>query len=300
MSTQESEVYTSYNNAWSELHNSLSEFLSRGEKDPSRALAYLTTTHTRQHKHPTAYENPSNPEIPFGQLRLYSPTGHEQSVCLALFRTKKQLLLKTLVDMTQLDGSIYVAELGSGIGINLFDLWLNGSSLISEYYGFEYTLAGRELASRLAVLAEGLDFTSLPLDFYSPALLSDFKPRNKSGVAFTCYSLEQIPLVSESMIYEFSRIPGLEIFMHLEPVGWQLKYLPSEYKNYFKKSPLGSSEALNIRASYNQNLLPILIKCHQDGIIELDFENSEIDCTAHRPGLPGSAIYWRPRRPSSI
>jgi hypothetical protein len=184
-----------------------------------------------------------------------------------------------------------ILELGSGYGRNLFRLWLNGGPSDAAYVGAEFTAGGRECASLLATLERRIKFSSVPFDYYQPSVMGFDK--NEKTFVFTCYSIEQIPTISDRVFEILLSMPGLYRAVHFEPVGWQRRAqrpLP-----FTDESRLLAATKMSARElKYNTNLLETLDRLEAERKIVI--ETIKYEFLAHRPNLPGTLIVWRPYR----
>lgn len=187
--------------------------------------------------------------------------------------------------------TVNIIELGSGYSKNLFDIWLNGGPLDANYIGMEYTSAGRDCGSFLALLEPHIRYQSHAFDYYKP-LLPAFDANAKT-FAFTCYSIEQITMLGLETFDALLGIPGLYKVVHIEPVGWQAgpRGLPFPTEPMLWLSTWISAR----RAKYNRNLVRIINSLVHAGRITLNHP-PKIDYLAHRPNLPGTVLTWSPRR----
>jgi hypothetical protein len=184
-----------------------------------------------------------------------------------------------------------ILELGSGYGRNLFNLWLNGGPNDASYVGAEFTASGRECASLLASLERRIKFSSIPFDYYQPNVTG--LDKNQKTFVFTCYSIEQIPTISDRVFEILLSMPGLYRAVHFEPVGWQRRAqrpLPfTEESRLLAASKMSAQEL-----QYNTNLLETLDRLEAERKIVI--EAIKYEFLAHRPNLPGTLIVWRPYR----
>jgi hypothetical protein len=186
-----------------------------------------------------------------------------------------------------------IIELGSGYGKNLFRIWLNGGPATACYHGFEYTEGGRDCATFLASLEKGIAFSSSPFDYHLPQI--DLSSPKRKTIAFSSYSIEQIPEISAEVFEELLAISGLYRVVHVEPVGWQrpiTRDIDAE-----ERMLLRDTERSARLTGYNTNLLSRLAELESAGRIVI--EATKYDFLAHRPNLPGSVIVWRPARPGA-
>ena len=82
----------------------------------------------------------------------------------ALIGGRQTLRTRVICAACQPDTSL-VIELGSGPGLNLFDLFLSGAPRHARYFALEPTLSGRRCSELLASLEPELDLAAMPFDY---------------------------------------------------------------------------------------------------------------------------------------
>lgn len=209
----------------------------------------------------------------------------------------------TRVAITDLVGSYCdttttrIIELGSGWGTNLFYLWLSGAPRSAAYVALEYTEVGREVTQLIASTDQRLSLTTRSFDYYHPDL-SEYRTNDKT-IAFTCYSIEQITNLGDSLFEELLAIPGLDRVIHVEPVSWQLLAdspfnLLVEPLSYLVPPRLSLEIDVRRRSRasrYNRDLISKLRRLERTGRICI--EHLEKNYIAPNPLNPGTAIVWR-------
>jgi hypothetical protein len=186
--------------------------------------------------------------------------------------------------------TVNIVELGSGVGKNLFRLWLNGGPPRAKYLAFEFTAKGRECASYLASLEPGMQFETRAFDYYAPKI--DGFDRNAKTFVFTSYSIEQIPELGTALFEELLAMPGLAKVVHVEPVGWQRPR--GLIVDEVELELLGKLERFARASRYNTDLLAVCEGLRAARRIEI--EAIKYDFLAHRPDFPVSVIVWKPVR----
>jgi hypothetical protein len=182
-----------------------------------------------------------------------------------------------------------IVELGSGYGKNLFRIWLNGGPQAATYYGLEFTRRGRECADFLAALEPAIRFRSQPFDYHHLDLRG-LTGEPKKTFVFTCYSIEQVPEIDDSVVACLAELPGVYKVMHVEPVGWQRQGIDELTPE--DRALLHDMERSARACRYNVNLLEVLERLAKARRLEI--KQRKYDFLAHRPDLPGSIIVWRP------
>jgi hypothetical protein len=112
-----------------------------------------------------------------------------------------------------------IVEFGAGWGKNLALLLMNSGRSDVKYMACEQSDSGRNSFDRLFGLINGLDYSSLPFDFYSP----DFGMLDgrKNLLVFTCAAIEQIAFLPRSFIDGVLNAAENVTLIFYEPVGWQ-------------------------------------------------------------------------------
>lgn len=182
----------------------------------------------------------------------------------------------TLIEHS-LPGADLIVELGSGWGLNLFDIYLSGGPR-AHYVAMEPTLAGRTASEVLAALEPDLEFHALPFDFRKPDY-SGLKARR--ALVFSSHAIEQVPELSrEAITGLFDVAPDLTC-VHFEPVGWQTGAISDPH----------AARAYAERADYNRNLWPLLQTLEAEGRIVID--RMVPDIFSHKAGNASTLIVWR-------
>lgn len=125
--------------------------------------------------------------------------------------------MRTAVDACLADTGL-VVELGSGCGLNVLDIYVWGGPARARYCGLELSQSGRECAQNLAALEAGLDFQSIPFNYYAPNYT--ILPEETGHVlVFSSHSIEQIRILPERTITGLlDRYPSVT-GVHFEPIG---------------------------------------------------------------------------------
>ena len=201
-----------------------------------------------------------------------------------LFIQQKKWLIRRFIP----PGITDIVELGSGIGNNLFSLWLEGLSPEIRYHALEFTVAGRRCAEKLASLEPSMRFESAAFDYYEPDL-SELQKGSKLFV-FTCYSVEQITYLPDKFFDRLLGLSNLHSVLHIEPVGWQ--YPLSNETDIIEIEVNRRMIETVAKKGYNQTLVSQLHALERSGRIVIERELTNF--LAHRPDLPGTAILYRP------
>jgi hypothetical protein len=220
--------------------------------------------------------------------------AHVSPRCL---RTMARFAVTDLVAGCCPAGTKRVIELGSGWGVNIFNLWLAGLPREIDYAALEYTETGREVTRLLAGTEPALRLTVHPFDYNRPDL-SAFRSHEKTLV-FTCHSIEQITHIGDAVFEELLAIPGLDRVIHIEPVGWQIAAdrpvgLLLQLLSWIVPPRLSLEIDLlrqSRSARYNADLVPKLRSLERAGRIRI--ERIEKNYIGANPLNPGTAIVWR-------
>lgn len=271
--------YAEYEQGWGDILAAAQQAVAAGESNLSRIMA---------HVYRASLVRPEKGNRGLVDLHVCGKliTGIDPLYQLPIFETiRQQILLSNLPEDCDA-----IIELGSGYGINLFSLWLNGAPRDATYWGCEYTSGGRAAAEFLAGYAPGMNFQSMAFDFWADAYPAIAGARNV--FVFTSYSIEQVTEVQPWMLDNILAIPGLKRVVHIEPVGWQDRRSGAVLT---KEDPYSAAARLSATSlNYNLNLISALESYAEAGKIILDRKASHLDFLAHRQTLPGSVIVWQP------
>lgn len=176
-----------------------------------------------------------------------------------------------------------IIELGSGWARPLLRVWSFGGPADAEYVAAEINPVGREITALLGQVKGAPLVTTRHFDYYA-ADFSDLAA--VPTVAFSSYSVEQIPHLTRSMMEAIAAIPGLTACLHFEPIGWQMEPSHEPFDTRHRE--------LAMRRDINQNLYSLLREMERDGSIAIDA------CVKNFVGVttanPASFIQWHPRR----
>ena len=152
------------------------------------------------------------------------------------------------------------------------------------YVGAEFTASGCRAATRLAALEPSLRFTSLPFDYRNPGF--PVLDGLRHAVVFTAHSIEQIPYVSVDLFAAIRGIAKRTTCLHFEPVGWQVR----ESDGNTGSGQPGSSRAYASGNDYNLNLIEMLRRAENEGILDVDHVSTEV--IGVNPSNATSVIRW--------
>jgi hypothetical protein len=118
-------------------------------------------------------------------------------------------------------GADIIAEIGSGYGRQLFDLWLaGGGDAQTRFIGYEPNRSGRDSAALLAKLVPGMSLELMPGDFatFDPAPLAE------AGrvLLFTHFAVMFPQLFPADFFSKVAAVPGEVLLCVIEPLGGQI------------------------------------------------------------------------------
>jgi hypothetical protein len=172
------------------------------------------------------------------------------------------------------DDADVIIELGSGWGVSLFNIWLQGGPKGIPYYALDISGFGRMATYRLAALAKGMDCRQRLFNYYEPDSL-ECLPLYEKSLVFTVHSIEQIPEISPDIFKGLlDRLLGIRC-LHFEPVGWQVGYVGEKYAR---------------EHDYNRNLVSVLDRLEKEG--HLSIKSMTPDVSVVNPENPTMLIEW--------
>ena len=238
---------------------------------------------------------------PVPLLDIFSTTNYGNILQGQIFtRLKESFILSNIAMSSNID---WIVELGSGNGLNLAKIWRNGGPKDALYIGAEFTNAGRKCSEVLASVEDAYHFKSLPFDYTAPDFTSVI-PQTGRGVVFTCFSIEQIPILKGDFIQKLAGIQSIVKCFHIEPITWQLSGIlersevinaasaSTEVLRYVEKVMYKRSHV----SRYNLNFGELVREGIETGIIEIDHDCSYKYFSAHRHDLFCSSLVWRAKR----
>lgn len=174
-----------------------------------------------------------------------------------------------------------LCELGAGYGQFILNLAeedvFSGVPIIAG----EYTFSGVELLKYLSASLKR-DIEIGRCDFSKPEIIDGLNiPKN--SIIFTCYAAHYVQEYSSEIISGLSLL-NPKVVIHFEPLMEHcddLTLIGALQKQYIKRN------------GYNQNLLTILKKEEQKGLIEILIEQPQV--FGSNPFLPFSVVAWRPQ-----
>ncbi|HLH89458.1 MAG TPA: hypothetical protein VKX28_13480 [Xanthobacteraceae bacterium] len=240
-----------------------------GETNLARAVATLNADEAEGAGRETT-------DIVLGGRRVAAPARFAYTGFYALVRT-------ILLDHCAAIDPDLIVELGAGWGRNLFDLWLGGSPRAARYAALEFTGAGRDATRALADLDSDLRMEIHPFDYYA----TDAMPlaAGRRVVAFTVFSVDQIPHLPPPAIERILRLGGDVWGIHFEPFGWQWRAERGD------AGRVGSSADYAASHDYNRDFWPVMRSFEQSGAIAI--EQVEPELYGANPENAASLLCWR-------
>jgi hypothetical protein len=126
---------------------------------------------------------------------------------------------RMLADLAE--GADLIAEIGSGYGRQLFNIWLaGGATPKTRFIGFEPNEAGRQTGERLAALVPAMTVSFRPGDF-ATADLSDLAGAGRV-LLFTHFSVMFPESFPADFFHRVQALGGEILLVFVEPLGWQM------------------------------------------------------------------------------
>ena len=251
-----------YEGKWESVRDFAVGVVESGERDLSRAVRRVEAEERELSLEPQA-------GTALGQ-RVTLPRA-------AMTGARRDLIQRILLDACTV-GTARVVELGSGGGMNLFNLHLWGGPRV-PYHALEPTRSGRACTETLAALDPKLDLITAPFDFELPRY--DTLPRVDAHVlVFTVHSIEQVTELPREAITGLFGLGTSVTGVHFEPVGWQIVDEPDP-----------ASRDYAVRQRYNRNLWPLLQELSAGG--DLTMETVVPDLFGDKYKNPGTLVVWR-------
>jgi hypothetical protein len=125
---------------------------------------------------------------------------------------------RALMEFTE--GVDCIAEIGSGYGHQLFELYLQGAPGTAAYRAAEVTASGRRMSERLAALEPAIDFAAVPFTLADPDF--SFLSGYRKVLLFSSWTIHMCAAVAADFFDRLASL-GNEVFMvFMEPIGFQL------------------------------------------------------------------------------
>ncbi len=239
-----------YNQHWGNVYDAIEGAIQKGETNLNRLINIVLKA--------TLGIPPSDkPRSIFYHQPLYVPYLQSN-------RFIRDYIIDTVTQHSH-DADI-IAELGSGWGYNLFNMWLKGSNRSANYFAFEYTEAGRKCTQRLMDYEPGMAISSHAFNYHEPDLspMSTGTGRCKRAVFFTSHSIEQVQTLKKEVFYQMIQSADQVAALHFEPVGFQFRDMVGRIGSE------GVEEKYIKRHKYNENLYELLCELEKEGLLKID------------------------------
>ena len=205
-----------------------------------------------------------------------------------------------------------VIEFGSGIGDNIASIASIASIAASNlgkgisYIACEPSESGRRATELIFSAIPYAEVEVRHFDYTTPDL--SFLKQYKLVVAFTCHSIEQIPILGGTFYHNILESPVFKC-VHLEPIGWQrydnlVKEVRAQHnsaelwkrhkENYcyvLDEGHMATNAASWAAAgSYNTDLLRVIASHAQERTINITA--IKYDVIGHNPFNPSTLLSW--------
>jgi hypothetical protein len=288
-------VMSQYERLWTGVEGKARFLLAGGERDLSRVHLFMRRNFGPQ------FESAHLEEKYKGHERKKAKDGFIYDKQLVKIHDGDTRVVTLMTDAVKMREAIdafgpdieRIAELGSGWGKNLFNLFRFGAPLAAEYHALELTETGRAITRLVAAeAAKTMKVSTHFFDYYEPDFGMFAEPK-ATGI-FTHHSIEQIPELPERLIEAVLQIPGFKRCVHLEPCGYQIP------KNNWLEG--GDAELMrNIdtrnrrfseKKNQNRNLYPLLREYERQGKIRIYTVRKYL--TSHLIDNATTLIVWGP------
>lgn len=200
-----------------------------------------------------------------------------------------------------------IVEFGSGLGFNLAWLRRRLRTAALTYVACEPSEGGRRAASLIFGTEPDAAFEAHPFDYAAP----DFSAlrRFRKIVAFTCHSIEQMPVLGERF-YRALLDTNIACCVHIEPVGWQrftniaeaVRSMHDDHDAWMRQaasykfvledqSVVDNAAMWSGLCGYNIDLLPLISDAAARG--DLALFALAYDVVGINPFNPSTLIAWR-------
>lgn len=277
-----------YEKGWNLRLDFMKKLVDQGERNPYRIIHALEK---RERKHQIIYPKAEEPywkHREFPEPSEFLPSGlpilRESSLRGKVIQLPYYTNLRQhdfIVDMLDLEDFDCIAELGCGIGKNLFEIYYNSGPRDIPYIGAELTDSGVEAGRLLSSLDGDINIEMFKFDFMKPDL--SFLNCFKNVFLFTFHAIEFIHLISDELIRVLAQCAERIVCVHFEPFGFQID--PN----------LGdATRAQNkffLKQEWNINFWETLIKAQNEKLLRIKFAAQEIICDTD-PVNPLSLVVW--------
>lgn len=194
--------------------------------------------------------------------------------------------VRTLLDLARQHAVDAIVEMGSGMGLRLFELYLAGGPANIPYFGAELFPSGRAVADRLAALEPGLDFRSVPFDLKAPdfSFLAGFR---------------RVLLFSNAAVYCVQHLPAsfFATLASAAPVTIGAHFELLSHQTGSGLDPQSSHYAQAVKNRRNEDFFPLLLAAERDGTLGLDYLGPHIYSVSSNH--PVTVALWHAQRSPS-
>jgi hypothetical protein len=244
----EDRLRKNYTTRWGAVLEVIRAAFRAGERDPSRLINQVQIA--------TMRSIVAGPAV----RALYGLD--EDSTSYALRRLARNFIADTLRDHS--DGVDLVMELGSGWGVNLFNLWLRDGPQ-AVYYALEPIDEGREACDLVATAFDEPRVISAPFDCAEPNIP---QMGARHALVFSAAAADKVELVSENLVDQICAIGERVTVLHFESIGHQLSDGPdTAFEEAWQTRSKGKP---------NRNLWPMLKAAAAAGRIRIDEVRPEV------------------------
>jgi hypothetical protein len=238
-----------YDHVWRERLDLIIRILKTGERYLPRVLSIVRRTEECKRKMNLEDRNWVVNDRPVALPWMPAASAYRSSVFEAVIACVRPTTSK-------------IIETGSGWGEHLCNVFLEGGPFDATYYALEMEEEGRKCALLLAALEPAFRLESHHFDYLNPDY-SCVPKDDGHTILLTAHSIEQVSCIHEDCILKALEL-GREVSgIHFEPVGWQT-YDKNKWTEISKKHQQRCKEL-----NYNKNLLALLSKIQEDGLIKI-------------------------------
>lgn len=291
---QSPETKIFYEGAWQLRADFLQKLIDAGEKNPFR-LTQLLMAHERKYKF--------NPELTSKPLELVSdiyikndyggevgPAGvpvlrqssfRGQYIDVPFYAEAD--LNKYVIDFYEQRGPFdALVELGCGLGHKLFEIYHQGGPKI-PYYGGEFTQSGVAIANKLAKLNSDHTYSFHHFDHLNPDL--SWLPKYDRVLVYTMHTIEQVREITPQWFDVVGKCAKKVVCLNFEPFGYQLQELGPATKGH---------KDLFQKMEWNQNFGPTLLAAQKQGLIRIEYLETELFLPTDQDNATSLAIWHSP------
>ena len=256
-----------YDPRWNKRLQRFRQIIEKGETDLARVIALATVGLEKE---------------PFAEHASYAWLG---KVCMdnpVTMGGQRAALHRTLLLSAMTPETDAVVELGSGDGLNLFNLWMAGAPAKARYHALEITAIGRLCTELLGQLVPRMKVSAHPYDYFKPNY-DEIPGGAKHMMVFSSGSIEQCDQLPEQVITGLLDKAETITGVHTEPVSWQM---PNDADPHYVET----HHQRCIEFGFNQNFWPLMQDLEKRGLLEI---TSTMPHIFGRAKHPYALITWR-------